>query len=113
MRNLLFVVGIIFIITAPYTGPLYLHERASAQEEGIPSYAKWGRLAILETEKKYPGANIVDYLHIGKEEIDENTVEKFKLWLNADNREFGVLITIEFKTETDEVIEITFEETDR
>ncbi|WP_067727812.1 DUF3889 domain-containing protein [Oceanobacillus damuensis] len=113
MRNLLLVIVTILIIMAPYTGPIHLHENASAQEEGIPSYAKWGRLAVMETEKRYPGANIVDYLHIGKEELEESTVEKFKLWLNAGEKEFGVLINIEFKTETDEVIRITFEETDR
>ncbi|RKQ33053.1 DUF3889 domain-containing protein [Oceanobacillus halophilus] len=84
-----------------------------AQEEGVPSYAKWGKLAMQETKKRYSNAEIIDYLYIGKESQGENSVEKFKLWLKKEDREFGVYIDITFHSETEEVISIEFEETDR
>ena len=83
---------------------------ASPQQE-IPSYSKWGRLAMKETQTKYPNADIIDYLHEGSELKDGSTIEKFKLWLKEPEKEFGVLVRIEFTTETEEVLNITFEET--
>jgi hypothetical protein len=83
-------------------------------EDGVPSYAKWGQLAVKETKSRYPNAKVIDYLHIGKETKSETTtLEKFKLWLKEDKREFGVFIDIEYNTETDELINISFEETDK
>ncbi|MHA6250311.1 YqzG/YhdC family protein [Oceanobacillus sp. CAU 1775] len=90
---------------APATLPILLEE--------IPPYAKWGRVAMQETKEKYPDADIIDYLHIGKEMENEKSIEKFKLWLKAKDREFGVFITIHFDTQTEEVIDIIMEETDR
>lgn len=81
--------------------------------EELPPYAKWGQLAMKETKKKYPDAAIVDYLHIGRESDNSQTTERFKLWLRGSEREFGVFIDIRFSTETEEIIEITFRETDR
>ena len=53
-----------------------------AHAEGeIPAYAKWGQLAVLETKSKYPDADIIDYLHEGRETKEDSTIEKFKLWL--------------------------------
>ncbi len=68
---------------------------------------------MQETKKKYSSAQIIDYLHIGRDSKDKHSVEKFKLWLKDENREFGVFINIEFKTDTEEVISVTFEETDQ
>lgn len=79
-----------------------------------PPYAKWGRLAIQETHKKYPTAEIVDYLHIGHQSISATaSQETFKLWLKQGGREFGVYIKIRFDTRTEAVQSVTFEETDR
>ena len=30
-----------------------------------PAYAKWDKLAIKETQSKYPDANIINYMHEG------------------------------------------------
>lgn len=79
----------------------------------LPPYAQWGRVAMQETKKKYPDAAIIDYLHIGRETANNVTTEKFKLWLRGKDKEFGVYIDIEFNTDTEEIINITFEETDR
>ncbi|HLS09640.1 DUF3889 domain-containing protein [Lentibacillus sp.] len=82
-------------------------------EKDTPSYAKWGRLAMQETQSRYPDADIIDYLHRGREDKNTTSVEKFKLWLQEDEREFGVFIDIEFHTETEELIDITFREISR
>ena len=81
--------------------------------EEIPPYAKWSRIAIQATKEKYPNIAIVDYLHIGREITNEKATEKFKLWLRGQEKEFGVFIDVQFNLETEEVIEITFEETNR
>ncbi|MDF2903278.1 MAG: hypothetical protein K0S25_916 [Bacillus sp. (in: firmicutes)] len=81
------------------------------EQKPIPPYAKWGRLAMKETKTRYPKAEIVDYLHIGRITKPDETIEKFKLWLIEDNKEFGVYITIEFETKTEKIKKISFKET--
>ncbi len=111
MRKLCLAFSIAFLLISSHTLPL--HAAIDVQNEGVPSYAKWGKLAVQETKEKYPSAQIIDYLHIGKETTDDSTVEKFKLWLKGETKEFGVFVNIEFNSETNEVVQITFEETDR
>jgi hypothetical protein len=82
-------------------------------QKPVPPYAKWGQLAMKETKSKYPKANIVDYLHVGRIENPTVTTETFKLWLKEGNREFGVFVTFEFDTATEKVRNITFRETNR
>lgn len=96
----------------PVEEPVSGNDFTQLQKEE-PPYAKWGRIAMTETKKRYPEADIVDYLHIGAIEENGITVEKFKLWLRGEDREFGVFIDIHFRTDTEEIIEMTFEETDR
>ncbi|MBP2239733.1 hypothetical protein J2Z40_000286 [Cytobacillus eiseniae] len=72
----------------------------------IPSYAKWGQLAVKTAKEKYPSANIIDYLHIGREEKDKTSIEKFKLWVDNSGTEFGLYISIEFDPKNDRVIQI-------
>ncbi|WP_382360556.1 DUF3889 domain-containing protein [Lentibacillus kimchii] len=80
-------------------------------QQDNPSYAKWGQLAMEKTSSRYPDADIIDYLHRGREEQGNEITEKFKLWLQEDDREFGVFITIVFDSDTEKVHAITFEET--
>ncbi|TMU87486.1 DUF3889 domain-containing protein [Bacillus sp. BHET2] len=94
--------------TAFFEGLTIVH----AQQE-IPSYAKWGSLAVRKTKDKYPDAAIIDYLHIGKENGSKISTEKFKLWLKQGGKEFGVLVDIQFETNSEKLIEIRFKETDR
>lgn len=76
-----------------------------------PAYAKWGRLAMRETQKKYPQAQIIDYLHVGRRAISAGTAEEvFKLWLRQAEREWAVYVRIRFVTSTDQVLSIRFEE---
>lgn len=73
-----------------------------------PPYAKWGKLAMQKAKEKYPNAAILDYLHVGREEGTNSSKEKFKLWLKEKDKEFGLLIDIEFDKTTEKVINITY-----
>jgi hypothetical protein len=69
-----------------------------------PAYAKWGRLAMRETQKKYPRAQMVDYKHVGRQELTPTTAaETFKLWLRQDKREWGVYVRITFEKPSEKV----------
>lgn len=89
-----------------------IFQQLSDHEKIPPAYAKWGLLAVKKTNEKYPHAQIIDYLHQGREDHPDHTVEKFKLWLKGEEREFGVFVDITFNVQTEEVLEITFTETD-
>ncbi|MFS0690349.1 DUF3889 domain-containing protein [Sporosarcina sp. 179-K 8C2 HS] len=109
MKNIVMALGLLMSV---YTAITQIPITIPAQVE-VPSYAKWGVLAVKETKQKYPDANIIDYLHIGSEIKDDTTIEKFKLWLKDDRHEFGVFVNITFNTRTSELIKIDFQETDR
>ncbi|KFM99617.1 DUF3889 domain-containing protein [Bacillus clarus] len=79
-----------------------------------PPYAKWGKLAVEKTKEQYPKAQIIDYLHIGrKPKTIHVTVEKFKLWLREDGKEYGVFVDVEFDTKTEKFLKINFQKTSR
>ncbi|NRD76630.1 YqzG/YhdC family protein [Bacillus sp. BRMEA1] len=82
-----------------------------AQQKPIPSYAKWGQIAMQKTMEQYPQAKIIDYLHIGRSKGDNTSVEKFKLWLKEKNKEFGVFVNIIFDNKTEQIIDVKFRET--
>ena len=87
--------------TSPYTKP-------------EPAYAKWGKLAVAETKERYPNAQVVDYLHVGRQNLDDDLAkETFKLWLRSPAKEFGVIVTITFEKPTEKVRSIEFCETTR
>ncbi len=72
----------------------------------VPPYAKWGQISMEKTKQKYPKADIIDYLHIGRESGAETSVEKFKLWLRENKKEFGVYVDITFNSKTEEIIKV-------
>ncbi|MET4559908.1 YqzG/YhdC family protein [Lysinibacillus parviboronicapiens] len=106
MRKLFMALGIFLMVNA---APLHMSTIVHAQQQA-PSYAKWGRLAMKETQAKYPQAKIIDYLHEGKETSADATIEKFKLWLKEGNKEFGVYVKIKYTTVTEKVVNIEFQE---
>lgn len=80
---------------------------------GQPEYAKWGEIAMQQTSARYHAA-IVDYSHVGRTHPAPGIAEeKFKLWLRENNREYGVYVTIQFYTSTEQIIAIRFQETPR
>ena len=110
MKNLLKRVALVllFLTTCSnvYTGSSIVHAQ--------PPYAKWGKLAVEKTKEKYPKAEIIDYLHIGrKPKTVQITVEKFKLWLREDGKEYGVFVDVEFETKTEKFIKMSFQKMSR
>lgn len=110
MRKLFLALSITLVFTSLTAIPIHLQNIASAQDEN-PPYAKWGRLAMKETKSEYPDADIIDYMHLGSHTSDDETTQKFKLWLKEETKEYGVFIDIAFNKKTEEVLQITFEET--
>ncbi|TQR20663.1 DUF3889 domain-containing protein [Psychrobacillus vulpis] len=109
MRKTFIALGIFTIVNTIATyNPTIVHS-----QQQIPAYAKWGQLAVKETQLKYPNAKIIDYLHEGSESKEDSTIEKFKLWLKEGDNEFGVFVRIEYTTETEELVNIEFLETSR
>ncbi|TKC18788.1 DUF3889 domain-containing protein [Robertmurraya kyonggiensis] len=97
----------LMLLSVPFAINTYIVDVANAAEE---EYAKWGKVAMQKTQEKYPAAKIKDYKHIGRVHGTNTTVEKFKLWLKENNKEFGILINIEFDKKTERIVEITFRE---
>lgn len=113
MKSIWMAVYLCFTVMLPFS----LHHSAIAAEASpptkpIPAYAKWSRLAIKEAKKRYPSAQIKDFLYLGRTQPGaDKTAERFKLWIQNQNKEFGLFITIVFDTKTEEVKSISFVET--
>ncbi|MCM3600028.1 YqzG/YhdC family protein [Robertmurraya korlensis] len=88
-------------------------QETHAEQQQGPPYAKWGQIAMKKTKEKYPQANIIDYLHIGREKGTKYSTEKFKLWLKTDSKEFGVFVDITFDNKTEQIKDIKYRETTR
>jgi len=87
----------------------YIPTSVYAQQE-IQSHAQWGKVAIKETQAKYPQAKILDYLYEGSEVNEDTTIEKFKLWIKLSDKEFGVQVRIKYVTNTNKLVKIEFRE---
>ncbi|GIP21010.1 DUF3889 domain-containing protein [Paenibacillus sp. J22TS3] len=75
-----------------------------------PSYAEWGRVAVLEAKKKY-NAEITDYKHIGRKTLRDHVYEeKFKLIVKKPLEEFGVYVNVRFNEDTGELLNISYKE---
>ncbi|MFT8322152.1 MAG: DUF3889 domain-containing protein [Bacillus sp. (in: firmicutes)] len=83
---------------------------ASATNNGFPSYVKWGKIAMTKTKEKYPGSEIIDYLHVGKEQKNNTSIEKFKLIVKNENKEIGVLVNLTFDTRTERLLSVNMTE---
>ena len=79
-----------------------------------PQYAKWGVIAVKETQKRY-SADIIDYKHIGRITVSPVvTEERFKLWIrNREGKEFGVFVYIRFDTSSEKIKQIQFIESNQ
>lgn len=111
MKKLLICFAILFGFTSSSLSQL--DHTAYAQQKPTPSYAKWSKIAIAKTKEKYPNAQVVDYLYVGRTNGPRTSTEKFKLWLKENQKEFGVYVDIEFTKETEQVVNVTYTETAR
>lgn len=111
------VVSFVVIASTLLIGKILIpavNNNAFAQEQTVPAYAKWGRLAMEKVKENYPTADIIDYLHVGREVGEITTNEKFKLWLRGkDNKEFGVYVTITFHNKSEQITNIEYKETEK
>ena len=112
LTKLLLLFTISFFPFLPVS-PVSENQMITLAQKPEPAYAKWGRLAMKETKAKYPNAQIIDYLHIGKTTSESIETEKFKLWMKENKREYGVFVNISFDSATQRVIKMTFIETER
>jgi hypothetical protein len=112
MKSVLLIQIILCALLFENLSVFNLNNSVNAEQEG-PPHAKWGQIAMKKTKEKYPQANIIDYLYIGREKGANSSTEKFKLWLKENNNEFGVFVNIEFDNKTEQIIDIKFRETTR
>ncbi|WP_091014204.1 DUF3889 domain-containing protein [Paenibacillus amylolyticus] len=87
---------------------------ASATGGAIPDYAKWGIIAVKETQTKY-NVDILDYKHIGRTSLTaDQSREQFKLWVRAkDGKQFAVYVNVDFNPSTQQLKKVQFSESDR
>lgn len=97
------------IIASMQTLTTHIPTTAPIHQE-TPAYAKWGQVAVKETQSKFPHSSIIDYLYEGSEPKENSTIEKFRLWLKENDKEFGVSVKIEYITDTNELIHIQIHE---
>ncbi|MEK5146658.1 DUF3889 domain-containing protein [Psychrobacillus sp. FSL K6-4615] len=97
------------IIASMQTLTTYIPKTAPTHQE-TPAYAKWGQVAVKETQSKFPHASIIDYLYEGSEPKENSTIEKFRLRLKESDKEFGVSVKIEYFTDTNELIHVQIHE---
>ena len=77
----------------------------------LPSYAKWGKVAIEETTKKYPEQNVTDYRYDGKvfiSDVREQYNFEFTLKTNGQSREIRVYVLVNPKS--DQLIDVLYDE---
>jgi len=72
-----------------------------------PSYAKWGKRAMVEVKKKYPHAEIYDYKHVGRQEKAHTSTETFYLWIREKQQSSKVTVNITFDSNSENVINVT------
>ncbi|MGR3764321.1 YqzG/YhdC family protein [Rossellomorea sp. NS-SX7] len=113
MKKMILCLFLIQLITNGIQHPVSMARNLDSIGVTVPSYAKWGKIAMQRTKERYPDAQIIDYLHIGREDSAGYSTEKFKLWLKGKDKEFGVLIDIRFDPNTDEMKQISFKEVSR
>jgi hypothetical protein len=79
-----------------------------------PEYAKWGKIAVKQTELRYPQADVVDYKHIGRDDVSGTVAaENFEFNLKQGDREWKVNVRVEFNKDTEQIQSISFEEVNR
>lgn len=102
------------LIVAMMTVILSLSGLATSSATAIPDYAKWGIIAVKETQTKY-NVDILDYKHIGRTSLTaDQSREQFKLWVrNKDGKQFAVFVNVDFNPSTQQLKKVQFTESNR
>ncbi|UOQ43693.1 YqzG/YhdC family protein [Halobacillus salinarum] len=77
-----------------------------------PEYAQWGKTAVEETAKKYPGWNLTEYEYDGKVFISDNREQfNFKFVLENENQQKkDVLVYVLVNKPQNKLIDVYFDE---
>ncbi|MBM6601944.1 DUF3889 domain-containing protein [Priestia megaterium] len=102
----LFLCSIFTVITSLNSPTNLITAKA---DKAIPSYAKWGKIAIKKTKEEYPNAKIYDYLHVKRQQKGQYSIETFKLWLSENNNKFEVMVHIKFETTTERILNVSIQ----
>lgn len=94
-------VGTPTVATSIVSFPLTAHT-----EQNYPSYAKWGKQAMVEVKKKYPHAEIYDYKHVGRQEQGNMSTETFFLWIREQKTSTKIKVNITFDSNSQHVTTI-------
>ena len=102
------------LIVALMTVVLSLSGLTTSSATAIPDYAKWGIIAVKETQTKY-NVDILDYKHIGRTSLTaDQSREQFKLLVrNKDGKQFAVFVNVDFNPSTQQLKKVQFTESDR
>ncbi|WP_315905853.1 DUF3889 domain-containing protein [Priestia koreensis] len=112
MRKTILMVICLCTLIVPISSTTFLHTaHAAPQAKPTPSYAKWSRIAIKETKKRYPMGQVTDFLYLGKAKENGDKVERFKLIVRDRGKELGVLVYVHVDPKTDTLKNIAFMET--
>ncbi|MCA0172524.1 DUF3889 domain-containing protein [Bacillus sp. RAR_GA_16] len=101
LRKMMLLVSLLILFLFPVS---YVHGEA-------PSYAKWGKIAIEQTTKKYPDQQITDYRYDGKvfiSNVREQYDFEFTLKQNDQSREIRVYVLV--NPQNDELIDVKYDE---
>jgi Protein of unknown function (DUF3889) len=107
MKTILIVLCIYSTLTITSSFGSVINILTVNAESNVPSYAKWGRMAMQKTKERYPHAKIYDYLHVKREQKGQYSLETFKLWLNENNNKFEVMVNIKFETNTEKTLNVS------
>ncbi|ANE48938.1 hypothetical protein SY83_14620 [Paenibacillus swuensis] len=95
-----------------FTGANVAPIHTNAVQGQPPAYAKWGLIAVKETQKAYKNAPITDYLFIGQTKLSASRVqERFKLIVRKQTGLIGVFVTITHEVPSDRIISVELSET--
>lgn len=95
------------LITVPF---LHGHAETSSHITQSADHAKWGRLAVKQTQMRYPVAQIKDYAYLGRGKGKNLETQRFKLWLQQGEKKFTVFITIKVDPKNNTMKKIQFVE---
>ncbi|MBD1378827.1 DUF3889 domain-containing protein [Metabacillus arenae] len=96
MKKILIATTLILLSVSPLGN-------ASFAEEYYVKQTDWKSIAMKETKKRYPLAQVLFTQKIWDKTRKNMTVKQYKLTLREGNKDFGVYVTISYHPETEKI----------
>ncbi len=109
-KRVLHMNRILILLLMCFSAVLVQGQTQAAAEDRVQSYEEYGRVAMKKTMEKYPGAQITDYLHVGKKTKGNTSTETFKLVLKERGKTFEIFVYVEYSEKTKKVTNVTFKD---